>query len=350
MPPGVCSGLGLAHDGYVPNRTAALMEQRCFGACALCTLRGLPPDTASAFLRPIGPGAPPVCLSFRFIPTTGAAAGYGSVRKCARVRGSPLAASVLWMRHRRSRVIQWVASTGGGGGGGGLDVQGGVAAVVVPTTPGLRDTPARKGRAPSRGQWRQGWRCELWVTVRRSAKPLHRHNDTEVSAEHSQGPAPRAEGEGGCNPHFSAFFLHFTGGSLRVMFKRNHFSGIVLWSATCEEQWVLLWALEAPEIFFLAGGKGKFFCLTPCVYTPNTQNFVANSPPPVVYIQNDQRVMGIILRDVCWGNPPPPHPGSPAVWVNGAAPDTARARRGGLAVWPDQAAATSAPSGCEPSP
>ena len=35
---------------------------------------------------------------------------------------------------------------------------------------------------------------------------------------------------------------------------------------------------------------------------------------PVVYIQNDQRVMGIILRYVCWGTqrPPPPPTGSPA--------------------------------------
>ena len=35
--------------------------------------------------------------------------------------------------------------------------------------------------------------------------------------------------------------------------------------------------------------------------------------PPVVYIQNDQRVMGIILRYVCWGThrlPPPPPPGA----------------------------------------
>ena len=31
----------------------------------------------------------------------------------------------------------------------------------------------------------------------------------------------------------------------------------------------------------------------------------------LVYIQNDQRVMGIILRYVCWGTPPPP-PRSPA--------------------------------------
>ena len=44
------------------------------------------------------------------------------------------------------------------------------------------------------------------------------------------------------------------------------------------------------------------------------------------------------------GYPPPP-PGSLAVWVNGGAPDAARARRGDLAVWPDQAAAASAPSG-----
>ena len=71
---------------------------------------------------------------------------------------------------------------------------------------------------------------------------------------------------------------------------------------------------------------------------------------PVVYIQKKQRVMGIILRYVCWGIPPPPL-GSPAVWVNGRAIDAARVRRRDLAVWPDQAAAaSSAPSGFEPSP
>ena len=36
---------------------------------------------------------------------------------------------------------------------------------------------------------------------------------------------------------------------------------------------------------------------------------------------------------------PPPPGGSPAVWVNGGAPDAVRARRGDLAVWPDQVAA-----------
>ena len=46
----------------------------------------------------------------------------------------------------------------------------------------------------------------------------------------------------------------------------------------------------------------------------------------------------------------PPPPGSPAVWVNGGAPDAVRARRGDLAVWPDQAAVVSAPWGFEPSP
>ena len=32
-----------------------------------------------------------------------------------------------------------------------------------------------------------------------------------------------------------------------------------------------------------------------------------------VFLQNDQRVMGIILRYVCWGThrPPPPPPGEP---------------------------------------
>ena len=81
---------------------------------------------------------------------------------------------------------------------------------------------------------------------------------------------------------------------------------------------------------------GNFFGIffTPVVYIQNDQG---GSPPaadhqyiswepdfmgnffgifftPVVYIQNDQRVMGIILRYVCWGThrPPPPPPGSPA--------------------------------------
>ena len=36
-------------------------------------------------------------------------------------------------------------------------------------------------------------------------------------------------------------------------------------------------APEAPEILFLAYGRGKFLCLTLCVYTQNTQNFVDNS-------------------------------------------------------------------------
>ena len=37
-------------------------------------------------------------------------------------------------------------------------------------------------------------------------------------------------------------------------------------------------------------------------------NFFGIFFTPVVYIQNDQRVMGIILRYVCWGThrPPPP--------------------------------------------
>ena len=36
--------------------------------------------------------------------------------------------------------------------------------------------------------------------------------------------------------------------------------------------------------------------------------FWRNPPPPIVYVQNDQHVMGIILRNVCWGvtDPPPP--------------------------------------------
>ena len=33
----------------------------------------------------------------------------------------------------------------------------------------------------------------------------------------------------------------------------------------------------APQILFQAYGGGEFFCSTPCVYTQNTPNFVANS-------------------------------------------------------------------------
>ena len=50
--------------------------------------------------------------------------------------------------------------------------------------------------------------------------------------------------------------------------------------------------------------------------------FFLKNFPLVVYIQNDKRVMGIILRYVCWDTPPPP--GSPAVWVNGGALDAPR--------------------------
>ena len=43
----------------------------------------------------------------------------------------------------------------------------------------------------------------------------------------------------------------------------------------CTEQWVLR-APEAPEILFFACFRGYFFCLTRCVYTQKTQNFVEN--------------------------------------------------------------------------
>ena len=39
--------------------------------------------------------------------------------------------------------------------------------------------------------------------------------------------------------------------------------------------------------------------------------FFENFFTPFVHIQNDQRVMGIILRYVCWGTPPPLPPGEP---------------------------------------
>ena len=54
-----------------------------------------------------------------------------------------------------------------------------------------------------------------------------------------------AGGGGGCGPHFpacSAFFSHFPGMSLSVMWH-------CLVVTICEEQWVL-WAPKAPEIRF----------------------------------------------------------------------------------------------------
>ena len=38
------------------------------------------------------------------------------------------------------------------------------------------------------------------------------------------------------------------------------------------------------------------------------KNFLKKNFTPIVCIQNDQRVMGIILRCVCWGTPRPPPP------------------------------------------
>ena len=50
------------------------------------------------------------------------------------------------------------------------------------------------------------------------------------------------------------------------------------------------------------------------------QNFFEKNFNLIVYIQNDQRVMGIILRYVCWGThrptPREPGPPTPKVWVN----------------------------------
>ena len=61
---------------------------------------------------------------------------------------------------------------------------------------------------------------------------------------------------------------------------------------------------------------------------------------PVVYIQTEQCVMGIILRYVCWGIPPPPPWGAGRFGSMGEH----LMPRGDLAVWPDQAGAASAPS------
>ena len=61
-------------------------------------------------------------------------------------------------------------------------------------------------------------------------------------------------------------------------------------------------------------------------------NFFSKKFSPVVYIQNDQRVMGIILRYVCWSPPPPPPGGARRFGSMGEH----LMRRGDLAVWPDQ--------------
>ena len=58
-------------------------------------------------------------------------------------------------------------------------------------------------------------------------------------------------------------------------------------------------------------------------------NFFEKNFPQLCIFKMIKRVMGIIFRSVCWGTlppPPPPGGGSPAVWVNGGAPDAARAR------------------------
>ena len=49
------------------------------------------------------------------------------------------------------------------------------------------------------------------------------------------------------------------------------------------------------------------------VFAQNTKSLIGNfflkiSFTPFVYVPNDQRVMGIILRYVCWGTHGPPTP------------------------------------------
>ena len=50
---------------------------------------------------------------------------------------------------------------------------------------------------------------------------------------------------------------------------------------------------------------------------------------PVVYSQNDQRVMGIILRYVCWGTDPPPPRGARRLTAQPANPQGLGQPRGG---------------------
>ena len=61
----------------------------------------------------------------------------------------------------------------------------------------------------------------------------------------------------------------------------------------------------------LPSPRAGLVCLYPMLMG-GTKTFLKNiPPPPFVYVQNDQRVMGILLRYVCWGThqpPPPPRP------------------------------------------
>ena len=59
-------------------------------------------------------------------------------------------------------------------------------------------------------------------------------------------------------------------------------------------------------------------------------NFFEKIFTPLVHIQNDQRVMGIILRYVCWGtHRPPPPPGGPAADRPTRRPPRFRSTKGG---------------------
>ena len=59
--------------------------------------------------------------------------------------------------------------------------------------------------------------------------------------------------------------------------------------------------------------------------------FFENFFTPVLYIQNDQRVVGIILRCVCWGThrPPPPPRGARRLTTRPAGPQGLGQPRGG---------------------
>ena len=52
--------------------------------------------------------------------------------------------------------------------------------------------------------------------------------------------------------------------------------------------------------------RASFVCFYPMLMGGN--NFFGNFFTPLMYVQNDQRVMGIILRYVCWSTHRPPTP------------------------------------------
>ena len=164
-------------------------------------------------------------------------------------------------------------------------------------------------------KWPQLWRClMLWQVP--PLKVAARHGrDSEAAASPEQLVLTTQDSRG-------SMVVHKGGGGGYLLFPGGRFCYRGMARVTCDSPGALCACLldadllnanliPSPSQFpHLAPSKGAA-CSNSRPQTPLPSKLFST---PVVYVQNNQHVMGITLRYVCWGTqrPPPPSPGTPA--------------------------------------